>query len=290
MTNLFTLLERSGLKKLLSDNIYLKIKYLKHYGRWPNLKNPTTFQEKMQWLKLNHRAPYMTQMVDKYEAKKYVAEKIGNDYIIPTLGLWNNVEDIDFETLPEQFVLKTTHDSGGIVICHDKNRLDVESAKKKLSTAIHRSGYNAGREWVYKDVQPRIIAEQYMTDGENIDLIDYKFYCFNGVPRYCQVIRDRNTAETIDFYDREWVHQEFIGLNQNANFSGKAMEKPRLYEQMLEIAAILSKNEPFLRVDLYYIHERIYFGEMTFYPSGGFGLFRPEKYNKLLGDLINLNL
>ena len=258
-----------------------------------NLENPQIFSEKLQWLKLYNRRPEYTRMVDKYEVKKYVADIIGEEYIIPTLGVWDKVEDIDFDVLPNQFVLKTTHSGGntGVVICKDKETFDIVACKKKLQQSLRDDVYKSLREWPYKNVKRRIIAEQFLSDDNNSDLPDYKFFCFDGEPLYCQVIKDRNTKETIDFYDLEWNLQEFIGLlgpNSQIKHSAINIEKPSNYKAMIEIARSLSCNIPFLRVDLYEINGKIYFGEMTFFPASGLGKFSPDDWNYTLGHLINL--
>lgn len=201
---------------LTPDSWFLYFRFKDHLGYYPNLCHPKTFNEKLQWLKLNDRRPEYIKMVDKHEAKKYVASRIGEEYIIPTLGVWDKVEDIDWQSLPNQFVMKCTHDSGGIIICKDKSQLDIEKTKKKLKKSLSYDYYVNGREWPYKNVPRRIIAEKLMAPEKKTapaDLPDYKFFCFDGEPKYCQVIRDRNTKETIDFYDMDWNHQEFVGLN-----------------------------------------------------------------------------
>lgn len=285
---LASLIDKSGIKRLIPDRLYLKLKYRHNFGKKLDLKHPVEFQEKIQWLKLYNRKPEMTMMVDKYLVKEYVSQQIGSEFIIPTLGVWEKFEDIDFNSLPDSFVLKCTHDSGGIIICRNKSELDLENARKTMCAALKAKNWYNGREWPYKNVKPRIIAEVFMTDKVNQDLIDYKFYCFNGEPKYCQVIKNRSTIETIDFFDMDWNHQPFIGLNPNAIHSESLISKPHNMEKMIEIASILSKKMPFVRIDLYEINNSIYFGEITFYPSGGIGRFSPSEYNTILGGLINL--
>ena len=288
------LLKIAILKKfawLFPDKLYLQLLFKQCMGYSLNLNNPQTFSEKMQWLKLYNRKPEYTQMVDKYEVKKYVADKIGEEYIIPTLGVWNRVEDIDFESLPNRFVLKTTHGGGscGVVICKDKTTFDVDSFKKKLKKSLHHNIYHQFREWPYKNVKRRIIAEQFMSDNIHQDLIDYKFYCFNGEPQYCQVIRDRRKKETIDFYDMQWVHMPFVGLNPIVKNGLNPVEKPGQLNTMIEICKKLAKNIPFVRIDLYLINNKIFFGEITFFPASGFGVFTPEEWNYKLGEMIFLS-
>lgn len=278
------------LAPICPDSIYLKMLFRFHMGTKLNLDTPQTFCEKLQWLKLYNRKPEYTQMVDKYEAKKYVANIIGEEYIIPTLGVWDKFDDIDFDILPNRFVLKTTHGGGntGVVICKDKSTFDIASAKKKLNKSLRNSIYLKYREWPYKDVARRIVAEQYIEVEGQSDLPDYKFYCFNGVPKYCQVIRNRNTKETIDFYDIEWNHMPFAGLNPIAKNGEKTIDKPSLLNQMLTICNKLTNNIPFARIDLYLTNDKIYFGEITFFPASGIGRFTPIDWDHKLGDLIEL--
>ena len=254
-----------------------------------NLKNPITFSEKLQWLKLYDRRPEYVKMVDKYAAKEYVAGIIGDDYIIPTLGVWDRPEDIDWESLPDQFVLKCTHDSGGLVICKDKSKLDKVAAIKKLNHGLKQEYFKVWREWPYKDVPKRIIAEKYISPEPDVkDLPDYKWYCFAGEPKYCQVIQDRTAHETIDFFDTGWNHQDFIGLNQEAVHADVLPERPGDLEDQIRVAKELSKAMPYARIDLFHTGEKTYFGEITLYPASGFGNFKPGQYNELLGAMLQL--
>ena len=275
---------------IIPDRLYLKWLFRLTMRRKLNLDNPQTFSEKLQWLKLYNRKPEYTQMVDKYGAKQYVSERIGEEYIIPTLGVWDSFDEIEFEKLPNQFVLKTTHGGGntGVVICKDKNTFDKSSARKCLNASLKSSIYTRLREWPYKNVKPRIIAEQYISDDENNDLPDYKFFCFNGEPKLCQVIRNRNTYETIDFYDDNWTHMPFVGLNSFAPNGINSVLKPYLIEEMLDISKKISEGIPFVRIDLYFVKNKVFFGEITFFPASGIGSFRPEEWNKILGSWIRL--
>ena len=281
----------------LPDKMYLSLRYRCKMGCWINWKDPKTFTEKLQWLKVNDYKPEYTKMVDKLAAKDYVAQRIGEQYIIPTIGVWDSVEDIDWDSLPNQFVLKTTHGGGGcgVVVCSDKIHFDKAKAIKKLQTSMHSNAGKTYREKPYLNVPRKIIAEKFMAErkakgnAKISDLPDYKFFCFNGEPYYCQVIRDRHTKETIDFYDMEWNHMPFVGLNPVAKNGVEPVAKPVHLEQMKYICRKLSKDIKFSRIDLYVIDDKEYFGEITFYPAAGLGEFTPAYWNDRLGDLINLD-
>ena len=279
--------------RFLPDKYYLSLRYKYNMGSMVNWDNPKTFTEKIQWLKLYNRRSEYTTMVDKYAVKPYVANIIGEEYVIPTLGVWNDLKDVDWPSLPHQFVLKTTHGGGscGVIICRDKDKLNKKDAIEKLKKSLRMDIYSLLREWPYKNVPRRIIAEQLLVPqnaDDNQDLTDYKFFCFNGEPLYCQVIRDRHEKETIDFYDMDWQHQEFVGLNPYVQNGLTPVERPENLEKMKEICRELSKDIPFLRVDLYVIDDKIYFGELTFFPASGFGAFSPPEWSDKLGDLIIL--
>ena len=289
----------SNFFRWLPDADYLKLLYRFKMGHRLELKNPQTFTEKLQWLKLYNRKPEYTKMVDKYAVKEYVANIIGEEYIIPTLGVWDKPEDIDWDSLPNQFVLKTTHGGGGggVVICKDKTTFDKTTAIAKLKKSMASDIYSGLREWPYKNVLKRIIAEKFMAPEKSPapnDLPDYKFFCFNGEPKYCQVIRDRHTKETIDFYDMDWNHQEFVGLLPQSNIADSisngltSVARPKNLEEMKEICRKLADSKTFVRVDLYVIDDKSYFGELTLYPASGMGVFTPEEWNGKLGDLLTL--
>lgn len=274
----------------LPDSIYLKLRYRNEMGTSLNLKNPQSFTEKIQWLKIHRRKDEFTRMVDKLAVKRYVADLIGEEFIIPTLGVWDNFNEIDFSSLPNSFVLKTTHGGGstGVVVVPNRDKMDKNKAKKMLEWSMKCDVYTATREWPYKNVPRKIIAEQFLSDGNKKDLSDYKWFCFNGEPMYCQVIRDRNSLETIDFYDKDWNHQDFVGLNPTAKNGIYPVKKPCNLNKMIEIARLLSKGLEFIRVDLYEVNGRLYFGELTFFPASGIGKFTPSKWNDELGKLIKL--
>lgn len=282
--------------RFLPDKLYISLRYRCQMGYWVNWKHPKTFTEKLQWLKVYNHRPEYTMMVDKYTVKQYVADCIGWQHIIPTLGVWDKAEDINWDTLPKQFVLKTTHGggSGGVVLCKDKMTFDKNVAIVKLNKSMSSDIYSALREWPYKNVKRQVIAEKFMIPNDKLndptyDLTDYKFFCFNGVPKFCQVIRDRHTCESIDFYDMAWNHQGFVGLNPVARNGLTPVARPEHFDEMKGICKTLSANIPFLRVDLYEINGDVYFGELTFYPASGFGHFTPPEWNKRLGELIQLD-
>ena len=271
----------------ISDKQYLVLMGKVRMNKKMNIENPKTFNEKLQWLKLYDRNPEYTKMVDKYEAKKYVSEIIGDEYIIPTLGIYNNFDEIDFEKLPNQFVMKCTHNSGGNIICKDKGHFDYKFARKWMGNCLKRNYYNYNKEWVYKNIKPRIIVEKYMQDRGEDELKDYKLMCFNGKVKCSFVCSDRynNKGLKVDFFDINWNKMPFERKYPN---STQKIQKPINYELMIEFAEKLSRNIPFLRVDFYEINGKIYFGELTFFPGSGFEEFRPEKYDRILGDMLEL--
>lgn len=279
----------------LPDRLYLKWMFRLKMGYQLDLRNPKTFSAKLQWLKLYDRRPEYSAMVDKYLVKDYVAKIIGQEYVIPTLGVWNRPEEIDWDSLPDQFVLKTSHDGGscGVVICREKNAFDKENAIAKLRQSLSYNSYKGGREWPYKNVRKMIIAEQFLNVQPEIkDLPDYKWYCFDGEPKYCQVIQGRNTNETIDFFDIYWEHQGFVGLNPSLGPTiGSASVLPTCPHDLttqIMIARKLSQHLPFARIDLYEANGKVYFGEITFFPMSGFGVFSPIEYNYKLGEMLVL--
>ena len=275
--------------QLLPDRLYLKLLFCHKMGYSLNLRSPKTFSEKLQWLKLYDRKPEYTQMVDKAAVKDYVAGIIGKEHIIQTIGVWDKTEDIDWESLPNQFVLKTTHGGGneGVVICRDKSTFDKNDAVRKLNDSMAFDIYTYFREWPYKNVPKRIIAEQYLDPTPNNYLLDYKFFCFNGEPKYCQVISNRDTKMCIDFFDKNWNHQPFHEPH-NFPFADIEPEKPRNFDFMWRAAAKLASDKIFSRIDFYDMGNRVYFGEITFYPTSGMGGFNPKEYDLLFGNMIRL--
>ena len=284
----FLILAGQGFYDNMDDEAYLKRKYRACMGKELNLGSPQTFNEKLQWLKLHDRKPEYTTMVDKYAVKRYVADIIGEEYIIHTLGVWNHFDEIDFDKLPNQFVLKCTHDSGGIVICQDKNKLDLKSAKKKMEKCLKCNYYWSSREWPYKDVKPRIIAEQYIEDNNKEGfLTDYKFFCFNGKMKCMYVSVNSHTAkQKIQFFDRNY---NLLPIRRDDYLVfDEIPKKPNHLDDMIKIAEQLSRNIPHTRIDFYYIQNRIYFGEITFFTGSGFIPFSEKKWDYKLGSWIKL--
>ncbi len=283
----FFFLTSRGLTDRLSDERFLRLCYRYSLDRPLNLDDPKTFNEKLQWLKLYDRKPLYTRMVDKYAVREHIARTIGEEYSIPLVGgPWERPEDINFDALPAQFVLKCTHDSGGLVICRDKAALDRGAVREKLAKCLRRNYFWAKREWPYRDVPPRIIAEQYMQDGDTENLNVYKIFNFGGVPTLIQTIQnDKTPAETIDYFDTDW---KLLDLRQNFPNSAVPLPRPKTLPQMLETAAALSEGFPFLRTDLYEINGRVWFSEFTFFSDSGFEAFHPEEWDEKLGALIRL--
>jgi hypothetical protein len=269
----------------LSDKQFLEFLYNVIFHKKLNLNAPVTYNEKLQWLKLYDRNPMYAKLVDKYDVRKYVAEKIGEQYLIPLLGVWDRFEDIDFEKLPDQFVLKCTHDSGGLYICRDKSKLNIEEVKKKINRSLKRNYYYHSREWPYKSIKPRIICEKYMVDESMTDLKDYKFFCFDGVPRALYVASNRSVETRFDFYDMDF---NYLPVQQYYKNSGKQFTKPRGFDEMVNLAKILSEGFPHVRVDFYDVNGKVYVGEMTFYHFGGFKKFEPESFDEWLGSWLIL--
>lgn len=277
-----------GIRIPMSDELYLKLLYWDRFKKRLNLNDPKSFNEKLQWLKLYDRNPEYTRLVDKHEAKRVIADKIGDKYIIPTLGVWERFDDIDFNSLPNQFVLKCTHDSGSLVIVRDKASFDKMLAKKKLEKSLRQNYYYPAREWPYKNVKPKIIAEKYMSTQMNQELNDYKFMCFNGKCQMCFTCTERYSSDEVKvtFFDLDWNELPFERYHKK---SIVPISKPNKLAEMVRLAEKLAKNIDFVRVDFYEIENEIYFGEMTFYPGSGLEPFQPEKWDNILGEKIVLS-
>lgn len=283
----FACMERLGLFDRMPDEQYLKLKYKSIFGKELNLDNPQTFNEKLQWLKLYNRKPEYTVMVDKYKVREYIAQMIGEEYLIPLLGVWDDPDEIDFDALPDQFVLKCNHNSGlGMCICKDKSELDISRVKAELRKGLKQDYYLTGREWPYKDVPRKIIAERYMEDASG-ELRDYKFYCFNGVMKFVMINSDRNTDKPTraDYFDCDFNWLDFTWGYSHAEVHP---QKPEQFEKMVAIAERLSKGLPHIRVDLYDCNGKIYFGELTFFDGSGFDKIEPLEWDYKLGQMITL--
>lgn len=283
------LLERIAPIIPIPDILYLKIKYYLWMGKKLNLNHPRTFCEKIQWLKLYGRDNDTYKLVDKYLVKDIVASQIGKEHIIPTIGVWDRPEDINFDALPERFVLKCNHNSGlGMFICKDKSKMDKDVVLHELRLGMKEDYYIPSRDLCYKGIKHKIIAEQYMEDSKTKELRDYKFFCFNGEPKIFFIAADRSKGEhfvTFDFFDMDYKHLPFTNGHPNAKVKP---EKPQSFEEMKRLAAILSKGFPHVRVDFYDVNGHVYFGEMTFSHWGGMMPFDPEEWDTTLGSWIKL--
>ncbi len=287
---IFASLASKGKMSWVNDKLALKLIYRGQMGKKLHLKSPQTFNEKMQWLKLYDRNPLYPDLVDKHEVRKYISKWIGEEYLIPELGIWNSFDAIDFEKLPQQFVLKCTHDSGSAVVCRDKGTLDRNATRTHINNRLKRSHYWSGLEWPYKNIPHRISAEMFMSDNSGKGLTDYKFFCFNGEPKYLYIssgLEDHDSAY-ISFFDLDGNEMNF-GRKDYRPFPHK-VEMPENFEEMKKMAAILAAkiNNCFVRVDLYNINGKIYFSEFTFTPCGGYMPFEPESFDLEMGKLLNL--
>jgi|SRR5690625_764181 len=275
-------------KYVLTDIRFTQKSFVRNVGRQVNLESPKDFRDKLQWLKLYWYDPQAVKCADKYQVREIIKKEVGHKYLNELYAIYDSYTEIDIDKLPNSFVLKATHSSGYNFVCKDKRLVDWIEKKKELRKWFKINYFWNTREWVYKDIKPRIICEKYLSeDNKSMSLTDFKFYCFNGEPKYCQVIKDRETDGTIDFFDEEWNHMEFTGLQRMPN-STEEIPKPDKLQEMLEISRKLSKTFPFVRVDFYYVKGKVYFGELTFFPRSGFGTFDPPEWNEKIGDLLEL--
>lgn len=278
-----------GRAKFLSDKNYLNIHYRASFKKNIDWNNPSSFNEKLQWLKVYDRKDIYSKLVDKYEVRNIIKSKIGEDYLIPLLGVWESFDEINFDNLPNQFVLKCTHDSGSVIICKDKTKFDRERAKKKINEWMSINYYWKKREWPYINIKPRIIAEELMLDESSQELKDYKFFTFNGEPRFLYIASDRNKENEDVKFDYFDIDFQRINVRQSAHEnSNYIFSKPEKFEEMIEISKILSKGIPQVRMDFYVVNGKIYFGEYTFFHHSGLVPFIPESFDYVLGDLIKL--
>jgi hypothetical protein len=270
----------------LTDKLYLELLFPLKTGYKLDLKNPQTYNEKLQWLKLYYRDPLLPKLVDKYEYKQYVKKKVGEEYVVKNYGIWDSFDEIEFDKLPNQFVLKTTHDQGGVVICEGKSNFDIEQAKNKINKHLKENLYFRFREWPYKYVKPRIIAEELLVDDSGVELKDYKFYCFDGVPKAVLVVSERASDNpNYDFYDMELNNLPF---SQGGDRGSKDFKKPKNFGCMPKITKEISGGFPHVRIDLYNINGQIFFGEFTFFDSAGLSPFQPIKWDYEFGDYLEL--
>ena len=268
----------------ISDEEFIKQLYKNAFGKELNLDNPTTFNEKLNWLKLNCKNPIATKCADKYEVRQYIKEKGYSEILNDLLGVYESVEEIDINKLPDKFVLKATHGSGWNLIVKDKNKLNWTAWKLIMKSWLKQNFYYYGREYVYKNIKPRIICEKYLEDS-NQELLDYKIYCFNGTPKFIQIDVDRFTNHTSNYYDTYWNEMSFQYDDEN---SGRVIEKPKNLDRMLDIAKVLSKEFEHVRVDFYEVDGRLYFGELTFFTASGTAKFNPEEYDEKIGGWLEL--
>lgn len=277
----------------IPDRVMIPLQYRIYTGRRLNLKKPLRFTEKLQLYKLSYRNQQMLRCTDKYEVRQVVCSAGYKDILIPLIGVFNNTSEIDFEALPNEFVAKTSDGGGGnqVLICYDKKSLNRHQFYSILNGWMKApKNKNAGREWAYENDYPRrIIIENLIKDNNRRDLPDFKFFCFNGKPHFCQLIDNRSIKETIDFYDMNWIHQDFVGLNTACRNSGKHIDCPINFDLMKDIASKLATGFPFVRVDLYNVNGKIYFGELTFYPASGFGQFTPDEWDFKIGNLFDID-
>ena len=272
--------------KFISDKTYLKIVFRLKIGMRLDLNNPKSFNEKLQWLKINNRDEKYTNMVDKYEVKKIVSKSIGEEYVIPNIGIYDSFEEIDFNKLPNRFAIKCTHDSGGYVIVSDKKKANIKKIKKKINKSLHRNYYYSGREWPYKNVKPRILIEKYISENDTDDLIDYKFMCFNGKCKIIFTCTERfGGGLKVTFFDTDW---NTLPFERHYPKSSISIKKPMNLSKMIHLAETLSNGIPFVRVDFYEVNNKIYFGELTFFPGNGFEEFTPIEWDYKIGDMLDL--
>ena len=285
---LFKVPKKLGLLNWLSDECYVKLQYALNMGRFPDLQNPCRFIEKLNWLKIHDHDPRYSALVDKWDVMDYVSERIGEGYCIKKFGVWDSFDEIDFDALPDQFVLKCTHDSGGIVICKDKASFNKAAARRKLNRSMKRSYYWHAREWPYRNIRPRILAEEFMTDLSGTGLLDYKFFCFDGEPEFMYIATGRADGNThFDFYDRDF---NWLPVRQHCPNAAVHPEKPEGYEEMLELARKLSRGLKHVRVDFFQSGGKVYFGELTMYHLCGYERFDPDEFDFKFGEYLKLDL
>ncbi len=270
---------------VLPDRLYVFLNYVRNTHSIPNLKHPKTFNEKLQYLKLYNREPRYTAMADKLLMREFVESKVGPGFTVPVLGKWKRFEDIDFDSLPDQFVLKCNHDSGGLCICRSKADFDIEKARARVNRSLKTNYYLQNREWVYKDIEPTVFAEKYIQEGPEDVLWDYKFFCFNGTPKVMYKCKDAAKKREQAFFDMD---RNFLDLEMEDPRPSIAPELPPCFEEMKEVATKLSQGVPFLRVDFFFVDGHFYVGELTFFHCGGYSPTKPEHWAVDMGSWIEL--
>lgn len=281
-------LNKVGLLNWISDTNYVKWRYRIQHNQSLDLENPKTFNEKLQWLKLNYHNPEYVPLVDKIQVREHISNLVGDEYLIPLIGVWENANDIDWDLMPDKFVLKCSHDSGSVIVCTDKSTFDKKAAITTLNKALGRNYYYAGREWPYKFVKPKVMAEKFLETSEKDELRDYRFFCFEGEPKFISVDTNINNKSKTrrNLYDLNWnLLDAEITYKKDLNNS---LDKPNKLDEMIEISKKLSESLPHVRIDLYNIDDEIYFGEYTFYHQSGLGIIRPNEFDLKLGSWINL--
>ncbi|AOZ97019.1 ATP-grasp fold amidoligase family protein [Butyrivibrio hungatei] len=274
--------------RIIPDRAYIKLMFWARVGKWPDLNNPETYNEKLQWMKMYDRNPYYCNLVDKYKAREIAGKIIGEEYLVPSYGVWDKFDDIDFDSLPEKFVIKCTHDSGGIVICQDKKDFDKKEAKKRITNSLRLNYFWIGREWPYKNLSPRIIVEQYLEDTKHNEVRDYKFFCFDGRPKLMYIATNRQgKSETyFDFFDMDGNHLDIVNAHSNAPV---IPDLPCKFEEMKLLAEKLSTGLKHVRIDFYEVNGKVFFGEFTLFHMSGFRRFIPDKWDRIIGDWLNLS-
>lgn len=287
-STLFYLLRKWKLLNILSDKAFVQLGYYLRFGEKLDLSNPKSFNQKLNWLKLNNKRPEYSLYVDKYAVKDYVSKTLGEGYAIPTLGIWDDVNSIEWDSLPNEFVIKCTHDSHSYIICKDKTSFDIDEATSMLAKKMKRNLYWWAREWPYRNVKPRIVAEPFLKDSESEDLKDYKFFCFDGVVKCFKVDFDRFSHHGANYYD---INGNILEIGEEVcppDFS-RHIILPRSIPEMISLAEKLSKGIPFVRVDFYDVNGHVYFGEMTFFPAEGYGRFTSMSSDYMMGEWINID-
>ncbi|MDT2848674.1 ATP-grasp fold amidoligase family protein [Vagococcus carniphilus] len=279
---------RTKLSRLLSDETFLKIQYKYVTGEKLNLDSPKSFNEKLQYLKIEQREPIFTEVADKFKVREYVSSTIGQEYLIPLYGVYDSFDEINFQDLPDEYVIKTNHNSGGYFLVPDSKKININAARSKLEPMLKKNYYYFTREWPYKNIKPKLICEKYLRENDDMELRDYRFFCFDGEVKFIAVdlsIVDKSKVRR-NLYDKNWkLLDEEISYERDLT---EKIPKPKNLSEMIDLAEKLSSNFKHVRVDLYNINNKIYFGELTMYHQSGYGDIRPQSFNKLMGSWIKL--